>query len=68
MSLGVFGYHLLLRTENWKHCSEIIFKCVNSAVRPIFNESFAEKKKFVALVNSAQDPLEKHKFCWNALL
>ena len=24
-------------TENWKHCSKIIFKCVNSAVRPIFN-------------------------------
>ena len=23
---------------NWKHCSKIIFKCVNSAVRPIFNE------------------------------
>ena len=28
---------------NWKHCSEIIFKCVNSAVRPIFNEKSAEK-------------------------
>ena len=23
---------------NWKHCSEIIFKCVNSAVGPIFNK------------------------------
>ena len=26
-----------LKTENWKHCSKIIFKCVNSNVRPIFN-------------------------------
>ena len=31
-------------TENWKHCSKIIFKCVNSAMRPIFNESFVEKR------------------------
>ena len=30
-------------TENWKHCSKIIFKCVNSAMRPIFNEKVAEK-------------------------
>ena len=30
--------------ENWKHCSKIIFKCINSTVRPIFNESFAEKR------------------------
>ena len=30
--------------ENWKYCSKIIFKCMNSAVIPIFNESFAEKK------------------------
>ena len=28
---------------NWKHCSEIIFKCVNSIVGPIFNEKVAEK-------------------------
>ena len=30
-------------TENWKHCSKIIFKCVNSAVRLIFNEKVVEK-------------------------
>ena len=30
--------------ENWKHCSKIIFKCVNSAVRSIFNECFVKKK------------------------
>ena len=34
---------LKLKTENWKHCSKIIFKCVNSIVRPIFNEKFDKK-------------------------
>ena len=29
--------------ENWKHCSKIIFKCVNGALGPNFNENFAEK-------------------------
>ena len=28
---------------NWKHCREIIFKCVNNTVGPIFNEKVAEK-------------------------
>ena len=28
---------------NWKLYNKIIFKCVNSAVRPIFNEKVAEK-------------------------
>ena len=28
---------------NWKHCSEIIFKCVNSAVGRIFNKKVVEK-------------------------
>ena len=30
--------------KNWKYCSKIIFKYVNSAVRPIFNENFDEKR------------------------
>ena len=30
--------------ENWKYYSKIIFKCVNSAVRSIFNENFVEKR------------------------
>ena len=34
---------LKLKTKNWKHCSKIIFKCVNSTVRPIFNEKVVEK-------------------------
>ena len=28
---------------NWKHYSKIIFKCMNSAVEPIFNEKVVEK-------------------------
>ena len=41
---GPFRYNLfLLKTENWKHFSKTIFKCVNSAVEPIFNEKMAEK-------------------------
>ena len=39
---GPFGYRLLLKTENWKHCNKIIFKCVNSAMGPSFNENFVE--------------------------
>ena len=31
------------KTENWKHCSKIIFKYVNSTMGPIFNEKIAEK-------------------------
>ena len=36
---------IFAETENWnrKYCSKIIFKCVNSIVRPIFNEKMAEK-------------------------
>ena len=54
--------------ENWKHCSKIILKRVNSAVWPIFNESFAKKRGFAGFVNTAQDPLEKHKSHRNTLL
>ena len=31
---------------------------MNSTIRPISNESFVKKKRFVDPVNSAQDPLE----------
>ena len=31
---------------NWKHCSKIIFKCVNSAVRLNFKEKFVEIRNF----------------------
>ena len=42
-----------IRLKTEKHCSKIIFKCVNSTVRPIFNEKGAEKMRFVGPVNSA---------------
>ena len=35
---------------------------MNSVVRPIFNESFAEKE-VCRTVTNARDLLEKHKFC-----
>ena len=31
-----------LIVENWKYYSKINFKCVNSTVKPNFNENFAE--------------------------
>ena len=34
---------LKLKIYCWNHCSKIIFKCVNSTVRPIFNEKVAKK-------------------------
>ena len=32
-----------VKIENWKYFSKIIFKCMNSVVRPIFNEKVAKK-------------------------
>ena len=32
--------------ENWKHYNKIIFKYVNSAMRPIFNKNFVKKKVY----------------------
>ena len=42
---GPFRYSWKLKTETEieKHCSKIIFKCVNSTVGPIFNEKVVEK-------------------------
>ena len=34
---------LKLKIYCWNHCSKIIFKCVNSAVGPIFNEKIDKK-------------------------
>ena len=47
--VGVVSFRVCLdrtyfaKIENWKHCSKIIFKCMNSTVRYIFNEKVAEK-------------------------
>ena len=35
-------YYWKLKTENWKYCSKIIFKCVNSAVRLNFKVDFTK--------------------------
>ena len=36
---------IFAKTENWnwKHYSEIIFKCINSVIGPIFNKKVAKK-------------------------
>ena len=44
---------ILLKTKNWKHYSKIIFKCVNSVVRPIFNIFFSDEQS-QTVMNSAQ--------------
>ena len=49
-----FEYNWKLKTE--KYCNKIIFKCVNSIVRPIFNEK-VDKKWYLWV----------HKQCTNAL-
>ena len=47
--MGVVSFRVRLdrtyftETENWKYCNKIIFKCMNSIVRHIFNEKVAEK-------------------------
>ena len=45
--------------KNWKYCSKIIFKCVNSIMRPIFNESFGEKRDYGSH-EQYTGPTEKH--------
>ena len=52
-----FGYSWKLKIETEKHCSKIIFKCVNSIVRPIFNEK-VDKKWYLWV----------HEQCTNALV
>ena len=42
---------IIVETENWKHYSKIIFKCINSAVGYIFN-IFKCMNSVVAWVNS----------------
>ena len=48
-SMGPFGLNLLLlklKTKNWKHCSKIIFKYVNSIVGPV-NSTWAVHKQYM---------------------
>ena len=46
--------------ENWKHCNKIIFKCVNSVMKPFLMKKLLKKKRFVDPMNSAWDPLMWH--------
>ena len=39
-----FEYLWILKVENWKYCNKIIFKCVNSVLETIFNESLLKKE------------------------
>ena len=55
---------ILLKTETRKHCSKIIFKCVNSAMGPIFNISL--NKVVVGTVNSALCLLYSESMCMNS--
>ena len=62
----VFGYCLLLKIENWKHCSKIIFKCMNSTVGLSFKVVFAEKV-LTGPVNSARDPVKNVGHNWKII-
>ena len=55
---------ILLKTKNRKHCSKIIFKCVNSAVGPIFK--IFQKNVVVGPVNSALCLLYIESMCMNS--
>ena len=57
---------ILLKTEKRKHYSEIIFKCVNSSLGPIFNIYFFLKKVLVGPVNSALCLLHSESMCMNS--
>ena len=55
---------ILLKTENRKHYSKIIFKCVNSALGPILNIFL--NKVVVGPVNSALCLLYSESMCTNS--
>ena len=40
---GMLDRTYFAKIKNWKYCSKIIFKNMNSIMRPIFNEKFDEK-------------------------
>ena len=52
--------------ENWKNCNKIIFKCVNSTVRPSFKVFFCccVSKVHAGPMNNTRDQLEKHNFAF----
>ena len=46
--------------ENWKHCSKIIFNCVNSIIRLIFNEKIVEKSEDCGSHKQCTGPTDVH--------
>ena len=55
--------------ENWKNCNKIIFKRVNSIVRPSFKVFFCcVNKVHAGPVNNTRDPLEKHNFAFSSCI
>ena len=62
----MFGYYLLLKIENWKYCSKIIFKCVNNIVELIFNENFT-KKEVCGSRKQCTRLIDKHKHATQVL-
>ena len=52
-------YYWKLKIKNWKYCKKIIFKCVNSIMRLIFNENFA-KKEVCGSCEQYTGPTNKH--------
>ena len=65
---SLFRYCLLLKTENWKHCNKIIFKCVNSIVGPNFKVFFLLNKVLTGPMNNAHDPLKNAQYSWKHFL
>ena len=57
---------ILLKTENRKHYSKVIFKCVNCAVGAIFNIFL--NKVVVGPVNSALCLLYSESMCMNSAI
>ena len=49
-----------LKTENWKHCSKITFKCVNSAMRLNFKVVFAKKSTYGSHEQCTRSTKKKH--------
>ena len=56
--------------ENWKHCNKIIFKCVNSTIRPSFKVFFLKKYFRVPWIvyGTHWKNIILHLKTWNALL
>ena len=49
MDLGsVWIEFIVAETKNWKHCNKIIFKCINSVVRPVNSTWIVREQCFLS--------------------